>query len=710
VTPGPRDGKVGGVTVADMRAFSSLAWVAAARRLSVVFTIGILLLRPCAAAEGDGGFGEGLGEGLGEKVVRFLSPEMRRMKAEAQALRDDLRTLPPAPERQTTARLGYHSGYSKAQDTVEWVDMDLKETHRIDAIVLIGTPSDSGGAAEAGYGFPLRFRIEISEEGNDAERVVVADQTQADFPNPGALPVYLPVPGLRARQVRLTATRLAREGERFFFSLGEVMVLSGGRNVAIGLDRDAFGNSRTMGAVPMWGLANLVDGHIACGPPVGTEPSPTLGYQSRMVILSREPDPAPRWVQVDLGETVPVDEVRLFPAHPPDFAHRKGFGYPQQARLELSSTADFSDAKEVFGLRDSPLASPPLIVNPGDNVVTYNAGGTSARYVRFTATQLFNANGQFNLALSEMQVWSGGENVALGKEVSAFDSTETGGWSKAALVDGYTSTANILDWPEWLGDLSRRREVSQQIAALQSRKEQLVRQWQRWGLGGLGGLGVAGAAAAIAWSARQGRARRREMEALRQRIARDLHDEIGSSLGSIALITQDILAGGEDGAQTREDLGEIKHIADETVSAMRDITRLIQSDRYGSDDLATLLRETAARLLRATPYDLTIEAAKAAGKLPVDRQRDLILMFKEALHNIIRHAAATAVEIRLVQSNGQLSVTLHDNGRGFDPAAATEGMGLTNLRRRAAKHGGSVRIDSAPAQGTTLTISLPVHD
>jgi len=72
VTPGPRDGKVGGVTVADMRAFSSLAWVAAVRRLSVVFTIGILLLRPCAAAEGDVGFGEGLGEGLGEKVVRFL--------------------------------------------------------------------------------------------------------------------------------------------------------------------------------------------------------------------------------------------------------------------------------------------------------------------------------------------------------------------------------------------------------------------------------------------------------------------------------------------------------------------------------------------------------------------------------------------------------------------------------------------------------------
>jgi signal transduction histidine kinase len=688
--------------VTDMHAFSSLAWVAMLRRFSVVLATGALLPCPCLAADG--------GESLGGKIARFLSPEMKGLENEAHAMRSELRTLPPAPERETTARLGYHSGYRGMQDTVEWVEMDLGQNHEIDAIVLIATPTDSGGAADAGYGFPLRFRVEISGDGNDAERVVVADHTSEDFPNPGVLPVYLPTSGLSARHLRITATRLAREGDRFFFSLGEVMVLSGGRNVAIGLDRDAFGNSRTMGAVPMWGLANLVDGHIACGPPVGTRTSPTLGYQSRMVMLQREPDPAPRWVQVDLGETLPIDEVRLFPARPPDFAHRKGFGYPQQARLELSDTADFSDAGEVPGLRDSPLADPPLLVNPGDNVVTYNAGGKSARYVRFTATQLFNANGQFNLALSEMQVWSGGKNVAPGKAVSAFDSTETGGWSRAALVDGYTSSADILDWPDWLGGLSRRREVSQQIALIEARKQQLAQQWQRHGLGVLGMLIAAGIVFAGAWSLRQRRARRREMEALRQRIARDLHDEIGSSLGSIALITQDILASNGDEAQTHDDLIEIKHIADETVSAMRDITRLIQSDRYGSDDLATLLRETAARLLRTIPHTLTLEAAAPARKLPVERQRDLILMFKEALHNITRHAAATAVDIRLVQSNTRVSVTLHDNGRGFDPAAATEGMGLTNLQRRAAKHGGSVRIDSTPEQGTTLTITLPVHD
>jgi signal transduction histidine kinase len=693
VSPELNGAKMRCISVADMRAFSSLAWMAMLRRLSVVFMIGAMLPRPCAAAD------------AGESVVRLLSPEMRRLNAEEQTLRDELRTLPPAPERETTARLGYHSGYARTQDTVEWVDMDLKQTHALDAIVLIATPSNSGGAADAGYGFPLRFRVEIAEEGNDAERVIVADQTHADFPNPGSLPVYLPVPGLRARHVRITATRLAREGGRFLFSLGEVMVLSGERNVAIGVNREDFGNSRTMGAVPMWGLANLVDGHIACGPPVGTQPSPTLGYQSRMVNVRKELDPAPRWVQVDLGEPLLIDEVRLFPARPPAFAHRKGFGYPQQARLELSNAADFSTATEVPGLRDTPLADPPLLVNPGDNVVTYNAGGQTARFVRFTATQFFNANGQFILALSEMQVWSGGKNVALGKIVSAFDSTETGGWSQAALVDGFTSTANILNWPDWLAGLSKRREVVQQVAAIEVRQRQLVQQWQRYGLGALTILAVAGIAAAIAWSVRQRRARLREMEALRQRIAQDLHDEIGSSLGSIALIAQDIRV---DEAQARDDLAEIKTIADESVAAMRDITRLIQSDRYGSDDLATLLRETASRLLRTIPHTLIVEAGTSSRKLPVDRQRDLILMFKEALHNITRHAEATAVSLKLKQTADSLVLTLQDDGKGFDPTAVTGGMGLTNLRRRAEKHQGRVDIVSTP-QGTTLTLTFPFH-
>jgi signal transduction histidine kinase len=216
---------------------------------------------------------------------------------------------------------------------------------------------------------------------------------------------------------------------------------------------------------------------------------------------------------------------------------------------------------------------------------------------------------------------------------------------------------------------------------------------------------VLGIIAALIWLQRQRRARLMEMERLRQRIAQDLHDEIGSSLGSIALIAQDILA---DDKHARDDLAEIKAIADETVDAMRDITRLMQSERYGTDDLPTLLRETAARTLRGLKHTVSIDNETQTRRLAVDRQRDLMLMFKEALHNITRHAAAAEVTITLAQDHRDIILTVRDNGHGFDPTATTTGMGLTNLRRRAAKHQGRAEISTSP-QGTTLTITLPLH-
>jgi signal transduction histidine kinase len=661
------------------------------QHIAMVVT-GAVLSCPCRAGDTDGFF------------VRLLSSEMWLLDAERQTLQAELHGLPPVPERQVTGRLGYHSGYSAVQDTVEWVEMDLRRIHPLDAIVLIATPADSSGSMQAGYGFPLRFRVEIATEEESEERVVVVDHTQEDFPNPGVLPVYLPAMGLPARYVRITVTRLAREGKRFFFSIGEVMPLSGERNVAIGMTRDHFTCSRTQGAVPMWGLANLVDGHIACGPPVGLRPSPTLGCQIRPVNLRAEPTPAARWMQIDLGETLPIDEVRLFPARPPEFAHRKGYGYPQEARLELSLAADFADPTEAPGFHDTPRAT-PSIVNPGDNMMTYNTENTVARHIRFTATTFFNANGRQTFALSEMQVWSGGRNVALGRPVTVFDEIDDGGWSTAALVDGFTSTGEILDWSEWLSGLSRRREAMEQLTAIESRARQLAQQSRRAGLVAFAAALAAGVAATVAWSARQRQKRRREMESLRLRIAQDLHDEIGSSLGSIALIAQDILA---DDTHVKADLAEIKAIADDTVDAMREITKLVQSDRYGDDDLPLLLRAAADRTLRSIRHTIRIGEQVQTRRLSVDRQRDVMLIFKEALQNIARHSAATDVDIELAQTADNLLLTVKDNGHGFDPATVPTGMGLANLRRRAEKHRGSATIVSSP-QGTTITLLLPFH-
>lgn len=627
---------------------------------------------------------------------------MQALEAERASLQQSLVSLPAAPPVQLTQRLGWHTEYATSEAKAEWVELNLGQAQALDSVVLIAPPPNGSSVGE-GYGFPRRFFVELLSEGEDNQRVIIADYTSEDFPNPGLLPVVFPAGGQMAQKVRITATRLAGEKGRFFFALGEVMLLQGKENLAAKIELmgpPAVRASSSQGTRPDWGRINLVDGHTVLGPPLGTRSSPTLGFRSKPVserMMAYLP-----WVEIDLGNPAPVDEVRLFPSHPPQFAHSQGYGFPVRYQIELRE--EDNDPPRVL----SPPQSGSYDAVPGDNVVTIPAGGRRARFVRLNVLDPHVSNGSVILALAEMQVWSGGKNIAPGSFVGSSDTTDAQGWSRAALVDGFASGADIVDWPEWLEGLSKRREIQHQLALMAGRRVEITQRMQRLGFGVLIAIALIVMLGVWVWLHRQRRERRAELERLRQRIAQDLHDEIGSSLGSIALIAQDILAVGGQSGQSRDDLVEIKDIADETVAAMRDITRLMQSERYGADDLPTLLRDTADRMLRGICHTLDLDDQVQTKRLAVDRQRDLILMFKEALHNITRHAAATEVKIELRQIQEALVLMIRDNGRGFDTAAATSGMGLMNLRRRAEKHQGRAEITSSP-QGTTLTLTLPLH-
>jgi signal transduction histidine kinase len=643
----------------------------------------------------------GAGDSRAE-VLSWLSPELRKLESERGECAADLAKLPAAPGPALADRLGYHSGYSSSAETVEWVEIDLGLEETLEAIVLAPAASDGSGALIPGYGFPRRWRVELADEASPDARTVLADFTTADFPNPGVLPVYLPCEKARARYVRITATRLYQEGDRALFALGEVLLLQGQRNLAASIASAQFSAGRTTAAPPRWDLVNLADGHSVLGPPEGARPSTTLGYRSA-------PGTGLPWVQVDLGAVLPVDEVRLFPAHPTGLAHRAGYGFPREVKVEVALEENFREAVKLLPPSESSPELRPEPMSPGDNVVVFAGRGLSARHVRVTATQPFEEGGSSLLALAEMQVWSGQENLALGKPVTALDADESTGWSRAALVDGFTSRAEILDWPGWLRGLSERRVVLLRLAAIEARQAALAARWRTLGWALLAAAGAATLLVLLAVNLRQRRVRRRELEALRLRISQDLHDEIGSSLGSIALISDDALALAKDEPLRRE-IREIRSTAQQTIDSLRDLVRLVQSGQYGEGDLSEHLRDIAARLLRGVPHTFSAEAAPALDRLPMQQRRDLALMYKEVLYNLARHAQASHAEITLAQTNGTLTLTVHDDGRGFDPTArGSGGMGLTNLERRAARHSGTVRIDSAPARGTTVAISIPHH-
>lgn len=156
------------------------------------------------------------------------------------------------------------------------------------------------------------------------------------------------------------------------------------------------------------------------------------GYHSD---LAPTPD-APKWVTIDLGQPRPIDGVTLFPARPHDWIRDEpGFLFPLRYRIEASRTPDFAAAEVVA---DRTTADQP---SPGASPVELRFPPTEARYVRLTATHLRDRAGRdFGLALAEMQVNSGGENIARGAPASALDSIEHNDWSTSNLTDGDTTS------------------------------------------------------------------------------------------------------------------------------------------------------------------------------------------------------------------------------------------------------------------------------
>ena len=157
------------------------------------------------------------------------------------------------------AQFGYHSQIEAKADTVKWVQVDLGQSIPVTAVQVVGCHDDFNGIG-AGFGFPVRFKVELSDDENFRQSVnLVVDQTATDFANPGVKPLKFPVSGQVGRFVRVTATKLAPRQNDFIFALGELGVFDeAGKNVAQGKPVRGLDSIE---APPRWRVSNLVDGY-----------------------------------------------------------------------------------------------------------------------------------------------------------------------------------------------------------------------------------------------------------------------------------------------------------------------------------------------------------------------------------------------------------------------------------------------------------------
>jgi signal transduction histidine kinase len=113
-------------------------------------------------------------------------------------------------------------------------------------------------------------------------------------------------------------------------------------------------------------------------------------------------------------------------------------------------------------------------------------------------------------------------------------------------------------------------------------------------------------------------------------------------------------------------------------------------------------------MLRELRYTFERSGDLTTGSLPIEFRRHALPIFKEALHNIIKHAHASEVQIQVSRSGGWFEFCVRDNGKGMTGSGNVSGNGMKNLRRRAAEMGGRIEIDSSPGRGCTLRLRAPI--
>ena len=193
-------------------------------------------------------------------------------------------------------------------------------------------------------------------------------------------------------------------------------------------------------------------------------------------------------------------------------------------------------------------------------------------------------------------------------------------------------------------------------------------------------------------------------QAERERIARDIHDDLGQSLLALKIelgVLQANNASADPLLQQR--LGSMAGNVDHAILALRGII-----DDLHPLDLAAGLQQAMEHQLGAFSRVSGIGHSLHMNPGAPDPANDPVLfrVLQEALANVLRHAHASQVEVELRRSANACTLTVRDNGIGLPPGA-TPGCGLRGMRERAATRGGTVDMHSAPGQGSTITLKLP---
>jgi|SaaInlStandDraft_1057018.scaffolds.fasta_scaffold16628_2 signal transduction histidine kinase len=616
----------------------------------------------------------------GFRRVPSIQQAIDALHAEAESLPE----LMPNPAPWT---LGYRLSEGQSKDKKIEIDLQFVTPATIDLIAFMPCNYRTNADDIEAFGFPERFMIERLLEDGSSE--IIVDYSERDYLVSGIEPQLFPLEApVHAAGLRMTIVQQADNPTwwhgNYITALSEIYAFSGPWNVALGAKVRAPVTSN-YGYV--WNHQCLTDGFSLLSPIHRNLKTPYVNFHSPYETLS---------LLIDLGEIRHIDELRIWPVvHSAQnhFPLSSGIGFPTQIRLELLNAADDTNGTLIY-------ASGDHFPRPGSSPLMMRLKNNEGRYFRLSLSEPFPEfrGVSFNdLILNEIEVLEKGELVAAKFTLSREDEIT----DVSQLSNRLTAEGNIIPLREWLIAITRRAALDRTLATLQQDLVFAQRQErERSQFIIVSAIGIIISLVILMWLIKL-LANRRWM-LIRDRIACDLHDEIGANTSSLVHMTELIKETIPKPTSIQNKmLEDAIYTARLTSRETRNFVQFLESEKV-SFDVNSQIRKVAQQLLADIDYSCRLEVLRPTKKLSPAEQWDLLMFIKEALNNICKHAQASHVDIHTQRNAGCIELSIDDDGKGISGSDITP----RHLDIRAKRLGAQLNFESRPEQGTRIRLKL----
>jgi signal transduction histidine kinase len=633
---------------------------------------------------------------LNDRAGQIKKLSVSQLEDRREIIEEELSQLASYSLRSGVGAIGFRSKTSPTEFATETIEIKLEKEASIDSIVLVPAIWRDAQLGFRADSFPPAFKVIAGNGEDDVGQTIAIYDSNVEAMTRVA-PFIIPCQDITASWIRIETIRLSPRSfdNKYTLQLAEIMVFSDEANIALrGTVRTSSEQSTGAGT---WHPKRLVDGSLpylmnaAHGEPSVSFVSTDIEGRASITIDLESPHLLDQIIlhAVDQSDTVP----QSFPGD---------FGFPYHLKVEGANNADFSDAKLLLDFRRDSIFE----VSP---IVPIRLLPAQSRHVRLTAIQpyvieSFQENGERTvgrrLGFAEIELLSNNENVALGKTAFSVHAPDLPVRSVTALTDGNNLYGEILPLHEWIGQLSRRHDLEFELPFVEVELNQRYER-QKANLRILSWVVAFLVAGSIILILVDRTLRQRAVFRTKERIAADLHDELGANLHAIALLGDLAQAAKGTPEKAGQYLERIRTLIRSTSEAAKNCTNMLDTPGL-YQDLIGEMKRSAHRITTDLNHNLVFENEETIERLKPRKRIDLHLFYNECLVNIIRHSDATDVETRLSAQKNQLCLTVRDNGKGLpaDPKTAVP----PSLKRRARLIGGQVFAGTTASGGTLITL------